>query len=843
MNKTILLNSLKNIRVNSNVDCFNRLEQIMHDNKRGDSDVVCALAHVLKYKVYNKLTCASLYLHKDFMNEKISNLFKSAGISCLLEGDKYRIALNRTNWIPSWLTENKDPCYEAFKEDTHKLDNNHFPLENYLKQRLNAKYQNYRNLGQRDAVRLFLGSSPDSTFLISLPTGAGKSLLATTASLVDVGLTVVVVPTVSLATDLARKYKEDIKSNISHELIWVGDQSQELRKSIKQRISNNKQQILFTSPESFVGSLARTIYDIADKGWLKNIIIDEAHIVSMWGDDFRPDYQMLAAMWKNLKLETSKNGYSFRTLLMSATITDESYTTLSRLFNHRLQTYSWLYLRTEPSYWTVKAQSYEDKQEYILEALINSPRPAILYFTKKDDVRQWSEILVMKGFNRFATVTGETSSINRQNVINNWMNDDIDIVVSTSAFGLGMDKKNIRTIIHGCVPETVDRYYQDCGRGGRDSKVSVSIMIFTEEDIQTAKKLSIPSYVGAEKGLKRWKSMKYGKKTIEMRNINNYLLFHLDSKHEDVKQDSEANRKWNMRTLLLLEKTGYIKIHWERPKKNDINKYEEAELEEIYLDNYQSYMNTVPIIITPNRPSLDLQETWNQIRYGNKGPASKHLSNWSLMESLVMPKKHYCMIFSKLYTVSDFAYIPPMPCRNQCPVCRSSNLINNTNNQQNNHDIFPRQKVDYYDVTTNVSNEQIKCLYEHRNKEGISYLFYESMIDDRKLIDFIKYFFSLGVFELRVPDQWFKDKRLKRELKIIGQNRFICIEPISTSDNNLYNFPVITILDKNTEFLQYFANQSRWNIVLCSELIMQDEHRRLNTIVKNFRIANFFKEN
>ena len=113
----------------------------------------------------------------------------------------------------------------------------------------------------------------------------------------------------------------------------------------------------------------------------------------------------------------------------------------------------------------------------------------------------------ISGIKRSGCVHGDTPSDIRSDVVDQWRSGELDSVVATSAFGLGMDKSDVRAVIHACVPESVDRFYQEVGRGGRDGNACVSVLVHTEKDIQTARKISSTKVITIEEGLLRWKDM------------------------------------------------------------------------------------------------------------------------------------------------------------------------------------------------------------------------------------------------------------------------------------------------------------------------------------------------
>jgi superfamily II DNA helicase RecQ len=132
----------------------------------------------------------------------------------------------------------------------------------------------------------------------------------------------------------------------------------------------------------------------------------------------------------------------------------------------------------------------------------------------------------------------------------------LDIVVATSAYGLGVDQPDVRTILHACIPESIDRYYQEVGRGGRDGNPSVSLVIYTERDRRVAQRLSLTTVIGSEKAKLRWEAMwedgastQSGARIVRTDTIPPYL---------DV--NNERNEQWNLLTLLLMQRAGMIDI-------------------------------------------------------------------------------------------------------------------------------------------------------------------------------------------------------------------------------------------------------------------------------------------
>jgi len=143
-----------------------------------------------------------------------------------------------------------------------------------------------------------------------------------------------------------------------------------------------------------------------------------------------------------------------------------------------------------------------------------------------------------------------------------------------------------------------------------------------------------------------------------------------------------------------------------------------------------------------------------------------------------------------------------------------------------------------------VLNERLKCLQTHSNESNTSFLFYGRHQAKHTLLDAMNPFLEMGVFESRIPKNWLSERRIRKQLKTFGAGEFLVITAyVDNNLNNTYSFPVITILGEDVKLLPEFNECERWHTVICCEEIKQDEYRRLNMIVRNFRIDSFFKEN
>ena len=378
----------------------------------------------------------------------------------------------------------------------------------------------YKSDCQKQAVRSALMAPPGSTLVVNLPTGSGKSLCYQVLTILPFighnggggqsGLVIVVVPTTALALD----QEKAIETIVGHPTAYHSGEdrdNQDRRTAIYRNILAGTQRIVFTSPESLLGSLKYPVYKAAEEGAIKAFVIDECHMVEQWGDEFRPEFQMISGLRRSL-LDLCPG---MRTLLLSATLSASAIETLHTFFgrpNRSFAVLSSVQLRQEPSYWTVCCNTLVEKNRTLIEALRYMPRPLILYTYLVADAHWWYDTLKRQGYSRVEVMTGETRAMHRESIMADWRDDKIDIVVATSAFGLGVDKSNVRAVVHACVPETVDRLYQEVGRGGRDGCPSLSLVVYTRDqsencDYSIALQAHSKKIITSELGFQRWEAM------------------------------------------------------------------------------------------------------------------------------------------------------------------------------------------------------------------------------------------------------------------------------------------------------------------------------------------------
>ena len=431
----------------------------------------------------------------------------------------------------------------------------------YIYKLTKQKFMTFKSIEQQLAVIGALRVPAGYTAMVAMSTGGGKSLITQTVSYqYDNGLTIIIVPTISLMLDQQRNASSIIKPDNKKEIMYYhsGCNVDELISAL----DKNLVRMLFISPEALIKNIRiqDSILKANSKGYLKNLVIDEAHIIIEWGASFRVDFQCLDS-FKRLLV---KDNPSLRTYLLSATFSKKVVDNLKMFYGDddrwieiRLDA-----LRKEPRFDIIKSNSYTEKHDRIKELVCKLPRPMIIYVNSPDDAEKVQHELAKVGFDNTRIFTGKTKSIDRERIINEWISDKFDLMIATCAFGVGVDKKDVRTVIHSYIPSSADQYYQECGRGGRDGLPCLSVMLYTDDDIKATMSMT-QKVLTVEKLCGRWFSMLNNRKTnIRLDSIvidtsvkPNYS--DTDSFYVDV---NNADITWNVYVILLLRRARMIEI-------------------------------------------------------------------------------------------------------------------------------------------------------------------------------------------------------------------------------------------------------------------------------------------
>ncbi len=688
-------------------------------------------------------------------------------------------------WRAAWLrdSDNCSPFEASLREDYRRKGwptSPHLPLDTALEYGLKLPFKGYQGPGQRLAIRSAFFLKPGGTLVVNLPTGTGKSLVAWAAALLAAPreLTVMITPTIALAIDQERQLRENyphVPGGLPSELSWHSGQSENTRKAIRQRLRDNSQRILITSPESFVGSLSRMLFETAHRGLLKYFVVDEAHLVAQWGNDFRPEFQAMSGLRREL-IKRCPEGRAFRTLLLSATLTQESYDVLETLFSDgKFDSVNAVALRPEPEYWLSTSATKSERDKKVVELVRVVPRPFLLYVTTKRDADGWYRRFHDElGIKRSGCVHGGTSNEERERVIDLWRAGEIDCVVATSAFGLGMDKSDVRTVIHACIPESIDRYYQEVGRAGRDGCASASILLPCDDaDKATAKSISQDRIISLAKGRDRWDDLM---KTAVFMPDKQMFRVNLNTRPTHIDQDSDANVAWNLRTLVLLNRAGIIRLQSEEPP--DTLRLD-WESDQAFAARRQKasdeYFATAYLTILNDR---HLEEAvWESVVQPER--ARMHAASresFDRMNALLDGSREIGELLRDTYTVRTSNGGPrPEHCCSGCPWCRANGMEMTHRFSHPEPDLV--QCIQHGDVAT------LQSLF--RVRSPVVFVSVSNSPSERERIslclDITRQLVGRGIDEVAIPSEWMK----KREWKAIHESsprRLVVGSPVSSYD-------------------------------------------------------------
>ena len=322
---------------------------------------------------------------------------------------------------------------------------------------------------QEEIIRSILGGKDT---LALLPTGGGKSLCFQVPAMALPGLCLVISPLVALMKDQTDSLR---KRGITAFSINAGMGYKEVVNTLQLAAGSNCK-LLYVSPERLETALFLEWLPALN---VSMIAVDEAHCVSQWGYDFRPPYLRIAAI-RNLLPDAPL-------LALTASATSEVMEDIaSRLEMKTPAIFRQPFTRPNLSYSYFKV---ENKIRKITEILASVPGSSIVYCKTRQATREISEWLVRQGVTAAAYHAG-LSRDERGDRQEDWLKDRVRVIVSTNAFGMGIDKAGVRTVIHADAPEAVESYYQEAGRAGRDGRKAYAILL--ADDSESARLEGLP---------------------------------------------------------------------------------------------------------------------------------------------------------------------------------------------------------------------------------------------------------------------------------------------------------------------------------------------------------------
>ena len=307
--------------------------------------------------------------------------------------------------------------------------------------------------------------------LALLPTGGGKSICFQVPALAKEGLCLVISPLIALMKDQLESLK---KKGIPALSIYSGMSFFEVKRTLENAAHGNFK-FLYVSPERLETNLFLEFLPGMD---ISLIAIDEAHCVSQWGYDFRPPYLRIAALREHLP------GIPILALTASATKEVQDDICDKLLFTKHHQRFQKSFERPNLSYSVFNPSS---KQNKLIEILNNVKGMGIVYCKSRKRTKEIAELLKMNNINADFYHAGLTN-IERSAKQESWIKNETRIIACTNAFGMGIDKSNVRTVVHYDVPDALGSYYQEAGRAGRDEKKAYAVLLFHQNELDDLEK-------------------------------------------------------------------------------------------------------------------------------------------------------------------------------------------------------------------------------------------------------------------------------------------------------------------------------------------------------------------
>ena len=327
-------------------------------------------------------------------------------------------------------------------------------------------YDNFRPL-QHDIIQSF-GSGKDTLGL--MPTGGGKSITFQVPALTKDGLCLVITPLIALMKDQVANLRA---KNIKAAAIYSGMENIDVQKTFDNCIYGHYK-FLYLSPERLSSKLFLEKLPLLS---VSMIAVDEAHCISQWGYDFRPSYLEIANLRKLLP--------HVPVLAVTATATPQVAYDIQRqlLFEH-INVFRKSFYRPNLSYST---RECENKETQLLRILNNVPGSSIVYVRNRKKTKEIAELLTAQGISAqfFHAGLPLAEKDQRQDA---WQKGACRVMVATNAFGMGIDKPDVRTVVHLDVPDSIEAYFQEAGRAGRDENKAYCVLIYNNSDIAQAKK-------------------------------------------------------------------------------------------------------------------------------------------------------------------------------------------------------------------------------------------------------------------------------------------------------------------------------------------------------------------
>jgi len=328
------------------------------------------------------------------------------------------------------------------------------------------QYDDFRGI-QREIIES-IGAGRDTLGL--MPTGGGKSITFQVPALSKEGVCIVISPLIALMKDQVQGLR---RRGIQAAAIYSGMSHDDILQTLENAIFGGVK-LLYVSPERLASDLFRTKLRHMKVSF---ICVDEAHCISQWGYDFRPDYLTIAEIRKDLP--------GIPVLALTATATPLVVDDIQdRLGFSQKNVFRMSFERKNLSYVVRYAP---DKQQQLIHILNHVAGSAIVYARSRQRTKEYSEMLCAAGF-RATYFHAGLDNAEKDRRQREWQQDQVRVIVATNAFGMGIDKPDVRIVLHIDCPSSIEAYFQEAGRAGRDGQKAYAVLLYNGSDEQKLRK-------------------------------------------------------------------------------------------------------------------------------------------------------------------------------------------------------------------------------------------------------------------------------------------------------------------------------------------------------------------
>ncbi|MEK6454599.1 ATP-dependent DNA helicase RecQ [Caldifermentibacillus hisashii] len=325
-------------------------------------------------------------------------------------------------------------------------------------------YTQFRK-GQKEIIQSILN---EKDTLALLPTGTGKSLCYQLPGYLMKGMVLIISPLLSLMQDQV----EQMKIRGEKRVVAINSfLTREERRSVLQNV--HKYKFIYISPELIQNDF---IFKKIKSVPVSLLVIDEAHCISQWGYDFRPDYLELGRIRRELGNPV--------TLALTATAREDVQNDIKKFLHmENAEEYINSVDRPNIALQVIKVRDYQTKKQHLFELVKQLTGPGILYFSSKKLANEVAKELNERSLGPAAAYHSGIDQEMRILLQQQFLYDELKIMCATSAFGMGVNKENVRYIIHFHPPINLESYLQEIGRAGRDGEKSIAVMLYADDDI------------------------------------------------------------------------------------------------------------------------------------------------------------------------------------------------------------------------------------------------------------------------------------------------------------------------------------------------------------------------